>query len=436
VVDTDMGADDILALAVLLSSGDVDVRAVTVAGTGLAHCSGGVRVLHGLLHQLGGGDIPIGCGREQPGAGARAFPEEWRAAADGGYGLGLPDASVGTPGGAVNVLADALVTAQSPVTIVELGPWTNLQDLFATRTDVVGRVAAIHAMGGTLDAPGNVMLDGSTPVEPSLEWNFAADPAAVAQVLPLGVPVRLVTLDATDQVPLSGEIYQELDASNGSAAANLAYELLTLNPYLWQGGTFLWDELAALALLDPDLVTWEDVALSIVQEGAGAGHLARVSAGPTARVSTGTEPALAVGAFLEALTAGDPRGEPFALDGEVRASWDGTRCLAEAANHGGAGVYRLRFDNQAVAFTGFAMIAVDAPHTWQQVRRVAATLDITAGEPPPDWISIIGQAQADAGQTAIGVVRLGSPLVGPVCAAADKVGAGPVYHVGDPLSPS
>ncbi|HET7521572.1 MAG TPA: nucleoside hydrolase [Candidatus Limnocylindria bacterium] len=95
VIDTDMGADDILALAVLLSSEDVDVRAVTVAATGLAHCAGGVRVLRGLLHELGRGDIPVGCGREQPGDGGRAFPEEWRAAADGGYGLSLPDVDAG-----------------------------------------------------------------------------------------------------------------------------------------------------------------------------------------------------------------------------------------------------------------------------------------------------------------------------------------------------
>jgi hypothetical protein len=180
-------------------------------------------------------------------------------------------------------------------------------------------------------------------------------------------------------------------------------------------------------------VTWEDVTLAVTLEGPGAGHIERAEAGATARVSTGTQPAGATQAFLEALARGAPRAEPFALAGEIRASWDGASCLAEADNDAAAGTYRLSFANQADAFVGFAMVAVESPHTWQQVRRVAATLDVAAGEPPPDWISIIGQVQADAGRSALGVVHIGSALVGPVCAATEGDSAVPMYHVGEPL---
>jgi len=88
VVDTDLGADDIVAIALLVAS-DADIRAVTVAGTGLVHCAFGVGHLEMLLHRLGAPDIPVGCGRETAEPPAVPMPGPWRSAADNAYGLTL-----------------------------------------------------------------------------------------------------------------------------------------------------------------------------------------------------------------------------------------------------------------------------------------------------------------------------------------------------------
>ena len=59
VVDTDLGADDVMALLFLLESPAVDVRAITVSGTGLVHCDPGVRHVQSLLAVVGATDISL-----------------------------------------------------------------------------------------------------------------------------------------------------------------------------------------------------------------------------------------------------------------------------------------------------------------------------------------------------------------------------------------
>src|SRR5215467_9858351 len=93
VVDTDMAADDWMALLYLLRRPDVAVKAITVTGTGEAHCGPGMRHALGLVALANRGDIPVACGRDTPLQGAHAFPSAWRADVDNLYGLALPNAT-------------------------------------------------------------------------------------------------------------------------------------------------------------------------------------------------------------------------------------------------------------------------------------------------------------------------------------------------------
>lgn len=66
-----MDHSDIAAIAILLRDPAVDVRAITISGTGLVHCAGGLRVTRYLLDELREEQIPFACGRED-GARTRA----------------------------------------------------------------------------------------------------------------------------------------------------------------------------------------------------------------------------------------------------------------------------------------------------------------------------------------------------------------------------
>lgn len=86
IYDTDMAHEDVFSALFLLSHPNVDVRAITVTGTGEVHCEPGVEHALGLVALSGNEEIPVACGRETPLAGNHVFPAEWRKDADEGWG--------------------------------------------------------------------------------------------------------------------------------------------------------------------------------------------------------------------------------------------------------------------------------------------------------------------------------------------------------------
>src|SRR5688572_13117725 len=89
IVDADFDHSDIAALLILLGDPAIEIRAITIAGTGLVHCQTGRLVTRYLLDELGVQNIPFGCGREAGGPDAHPFPEAWRGLADEAYGLDI-----------------------------------------------------------------------------------------------------------------------------------------------------------------------------------------------------------------------------------------------------------------------------------------------------------------------------------------------------------
>jgi hypothetical protein len=87
ILDVDMAHGNMTAALFLLQHPNVEVRALTVAGTGKAHCGPGVAHALGLLRLVDGADIPVACGPEIPEPGGHSFPATWRADADRAYGL-------------------------------------------------------------------------------------------------------------------------------------------------------------------------------------------------------------------------------------------------------------------------------------------------------------------------------------------------------------
>ena len=193
IVDTDMGADDIMALLYLLQRPDLDLLAITVSGTGLAHCDAGVANALGLTALAGQPDIPVACGFDTPVGAGYPFPDEWRAAADAGFGLTLRGGAAPAEGDAVATLTAALTAAPEPVLVLTLGPLTNLADVLKAQPELAAKISMVYVMGGALEVPGNV-----GPAAPAAEWNIYADPEAAQVVLDSGAPVTLVPLDATN----------------------------------------------------------------------------------------------------------------------------------------------------------------------------------------------------------------------------------------------
>ena len=419
IVDTDLAGDDVLALMVLLRDPGVDLRGVTIASTGEVHCVPGIRNTRRLLAAFGRSDIPVACGREMPGPFGRSFPTAWRDGADGLYGVELPEVENESSRGegAPELLVRLAAESDEPLTLVTLGPMTNVADAAALDPSFASRLGGIHAMAGTIDEAGNID-DGDTTPADGVEWNVGADPGAMAAVLALDVPITLVGLDATSDVPIPSDIVDQLGADHAAAGADIAYEMYVRSPFLADGGSSYWDPLAAATLTAPSIAGWEDVTISMEPTGTAAGHLYRDPGGRPVRAAMSADRSAFMTRFLAALRAGAPRTDPFTVNGSMVVNWDGQACRIAGQPPAEAGLTSVQLVNESDETIALLMGGAKPPKAWPDVVQFIQAADL--GDPnlvPPDWIFQIGaNVSAEPGSTASAVVTLPAGTLGTLCA--------------------
>jgi inosine-uridine nucleoside N-ribohydrolase len=431
VIDTDLDLSDLAAIAILLRDPKLDVRAITISGTGIVHCKGGRRLARYVLDEFGAPDLPLGCGREDPGKDGHPFPAEWRTAADAGFGLDIPaSVETGASRTAVQVLSAAVAESPSAPTVVTLGPLTDLEDAFAADATLADRVAGIHAMLGAVDAPGNVLVDDHT-ADDHLEWNAFADPSAVKAVLDADVPMSMVPLDATDDVPVPTDLAERLAAGKAAAGSDLVRELLIRNPTRLQPdqGQQLWDELAALTLTNPDLAEWTETTLIAGTDG----RLTQDDAGRSVRVAQHADRTAVEAALLDALGRGSARATPFQLAGELSVAFDGSHCVL-SGHSDRDGPHSVTFKGPKGKPSGVGIVGATEPHTWKDVLALLPTFKVD--QPQPEWL-VVGPSALDAtgaGVEAMATGDLAEGFYGPICFRGDApqlaLTAGTPFEVG------
>lgn len=259
VLDYSPTISDIGALFYLASHPDVDLLAVTLPERGESDCDLGVRHTLSLLEIAGQLDVPVGCGVEPPLVRDRDWPDEFRQYSNLLAGVELPIVTPGPPVDGAVLLADTLRSADRPVTIVAVGPLTNLGVIFRDQPDLVGNVERVVIMGGAVDVPGNV------EAAPTAEWNLYIDPQAARLVLASGVDVLFVPLDATNDVPWTDALVAHL-ALLDSAVGKSERQVVASRGFT--DGIYLWDELAAVATLQPEMLQIERRTIVVNDDGA------------------------------------------------------------------------------------------------------------------------------------------------------------------------
>ena len=290
IFDTDMAHEDMFAALFLLSHPNVHVTAITVSGTGEAHCGPGVAHALGLVILSGHKTIPVACGREKPLAGNHAFPADWRQAVDHAYGVQIP-AGEASNLSAADLIIDILRKSNEAITIVAVGPLTNIAEALQRAPEISAKMKEIYIMGGAVEADGNVGNSGVNIQNKYAEWNIYIDPVAANVVFKAGVPIVLVPLDATDDVPITRDFYQALDKNRNTSAAKLVYELLTANlDFVDSGGFQFWDSLTSASFTDQSLVTFKELNLSVVEEeGPESGRVKQDPNGSRIKVALSTD---------------------------------------------------------------------------------------------------------------------------------------------------
>ncbi len=257
IIDTDMTADDWMAIAYVLNDPDFNVAAITVTGSGFADCDAGVYVALGLLAQADYGDVPVSCWKDEPWRGGDIrVPAAWRTNMDSVAELGLPEGGEPAAEDAVALFSQTVADAAEPITVLALGPLTNIAEAFAADAALVSNVSMIYVMGGAVDAPGSGISDENT----TAEWNIYADPPAARAVFESGAPITLIGLDATNDVPISDEVAERFSAAAESPAAQFVASRLGDSSYFW-------DPLAAAVMTDPELVTLTPRDVTVIDDG-------------------------------------------------------------------------------------------------------------------------------------------------------------------------
>jgi pyrimidine-specific ribonucleoside hydrolase len=266
VIDTDPGIDDAVAILLALASPEVDLRLVTTVHGNVELAQTTENALR-VLHLAGRSDVPVAAGARS----SLVHPQPERAGhVHGTEGLGgvqlPPSPAAVDPRPAVVALAELLESSAEPVTVVAIGPLTNLALLLAVYPDAAARIDRLVVMGGSAGRGGNVTA--------AAEFNAWSDPEAAQAVL--GSPLRtvLVGLDVTLPTVL-GEAGIARFAAAGpvgaTAAAILAQYLDAARDRYGTDGVVVHDALAVTEAVVPGTLgtVRRDV---VVDTGLGAGR--------------------------------------------------------------------------------------------------------------------------------------------------------------------
>jgi purine nucleosidase len=253
LLDTDVGTDidDAIAIALILASPEIDLRAVTTVSGDTQLRS---RIAQKLLTLGGRHHVPVAAGVREPVLRQRSFL--WLG--HEGQRIVEPDEELRlTNTHAVDLLIETVLRERPHV--VTIGPLSNLAVAIMKEPAVITSIPHLTVMGGLLHRD---------PDMPLLDYNLGSDAEAAVVVLNAGIPTTVVPVDVTckvfftaaDLTRLRGTGSQLVQALCGAIAvwAPLQRALSSFQP---DAVAFLHDPLTVAVLIEPSLVTFERLRL-------------------------------------------------------------------------------------------------------------------------------------------------------------------------------
>jgi inosine-uridine nucleoside N-ribohydrolase len=289
LIDTDVGedVDDALALALALAHPRFDVRGITTVADD-AHTR--ALIVCRLLHEIGRDEVPVASA-----APAREVPKY-----EGQFQYGLRPCFRKRPvkETAVEFLYGQLKANPGELTVVSLGPMTNIADLLNKHPDAKPWIKRLVVMAGSV----RVGYNDKPPPEP--EWNVKSDVKAAQAVFASGVPLVVAPLDATTSLKLEGEPLQRI-LTHRSALTN---QIHALNQLWDKPVPVLFDPVAVALCLDERWFTMEELRLEVDDKGVTR----EVKGKANARVAVAVRREEFVKWYADQITQGEP-GKPIPL---------------------------------------------------------------------------------------------------------------------------
>lgn len=256
LLDTDIGSDvdDLLALALALSSPEIRLEAVTTVSLDAQQRA---RLAMKVLKTAGRDDVPVISGLSKPLL--RKGEVVW--GRYDGHAIDISEIPEPTRGDAVGFLVSSIMDSPGELTLLTIGPLTNIAAALITEPALARKVKECFIMGGIVY---------NTPNHNDLrEYNVSSDPEASSIVFTSGMPITMVGLDVTLKVALDRACIKRISASRrplallaASAAADYQ-EKVVKRPW-----NHLHDPLTVGVLVDKTLVQTESMTVSLETHGA------------------------------------------------------------------------------------------------------------------------------------------------------------------------
>ncbi|HEY9631429.1 MAG TPA: nucleoside hydrolase [Coleofasciculaceae cyanobacterium] len=274
IIDTDGGVDDALAIVMALHSDHIDLKAITVLAGNIDVHQAAKNVLR-VIDIVEPESIPLvvkGCTKPL------VKPPFNAAGIHGSDGLGElhqfknADGSPRYPAlttepsaeDAIEVLLKAAEEYGNNLTIVALGPLTNLATALEKDRTTLQKVGRIVIMGGAVKVPGNISA--------AAEFNFFVDPHAAQMVMESGIPLTLVGLDVAMKAPLARSEVEAYAQKNPSPVSQFIVDCTGIYMAFYRDnesfhGCYLHDPLAVGVAIDSSLVSTESVYMVVETDG-------------------------------------------------------------------------------------------------------------------------------------------------------------------------
>jgi len=284
IIDQDAagpGGTDMQSILALVNSPETEVLGITVL-TGDAWRDEEVQHTLRLMEIIGRADIPVVPGAEFPLVNRKEYIEKWqkihgKLVYQGAWNFAvghavhgpseIPPMPEGSPTikaaneNAANFLVRMVRKYPHEVTIYAAGPMTDLAMAIALDPQFAELSKELIVMGGSI----NPRTDNPEfALSPSHEFNFWMDPEASSAVLHARWPrVVVTTVDISVKTLMGKELIEQIQKSPAPAAQYVAK---------YASANFLWDELAAVAWLDPSIITNSKKLYMDVDTDRGAGY--------------------------------------------------------------------------------------------------------------------------------------------------------------------
>jgi inosine-uridine nucleoside N-ribohydrolase len=286
ILDTDPGIDDALAFILLKAMPEISLQAITTThgNTTVQKCTENALKLVELLDME---NIPVAEGAHEPLVKTLSVAEETH----GDTGLGhavLPAPKIKpVASNAANLIIDIVNANPSEITILCIGPVTNLALALLKEPSLRKKIKNVVSMAGTIHYPGNAT--------PSSEYNVFCDPEAFDILLRSGIDLTIVPLDVTYKCLFTKAHIERLKGAREDIRTFIdratAFYMDFHLEYQGIEGCAINDPLAAAILLKPELVAMRDYYVDIELHGdfttakLSADHFVALGNPPNAQVA-------------------------------------------------------------------------------------------------------------------------------------------------------